>query len=163
MKRIWPHASLSILFVASGSVMAAQLPKEGSYDLTSCFSMTELAAIRMSKADMVSVREVLGTVRNATPGGFLDMSSFRCVQLSTNVNGTKSNINTCEAVDSDGDKMLTRQTGDGKKYETVTLAGTGKYEGIVRTGNMVNLGSIPPAKEGTVQGCFRQTGTYKLK
>jgi hypothetical protein len=44
-----------------------------------------------------------------------------------------------------------------------TLAGTGKYEGMVRTATAESLGQFPTIKPGTFQGCNRATGTYKLK
>ena len=42
-------------------------------------------------------------------------------------------------------------------------AGTGKYEGLVRTASVQTLGPFPAIKPGTFQNCNRQTETYKLK
>jgi hypothetical protein len=44
-----------------------------------------------------------------------------------------------------------------------TVAGTGKYEGMMLTGTVHPLGPFPVAKDGTFQDCNHQTGTYKLK
>ncbi len=43
------------------------------------------------------------------------------------------------------------------------VAGTGKYEGLATSGAVAPLGPFPTIKDGTFQGCNRQTGTYKMK
>ena len=62
-------------------------------------------------------------------------------------------MNMCEAIDKDGDKYLTRNSVEGPKTVQETLAGTGKYEGMVRTGTAESLGQFPTIKQGTFQGC----------
>jgi hypothetical protein len=44
-----------------------------------------------------------------------------------------------------------------------SLAGTGKYDGMVTTGTYQVLGKFPVIKEGTSQFCNHQVGNYKLK
>jgi hypothetical protein len=77
----------------------------------------------------------------------------------------------CEGVDKDGDKVFTRLTvgsidgvgqDDTHIGETVVIAGTGKYDGMTRTGTNENS-LIRSAKPGVIQRCGRATGTYKLK
>jgi hypothetical protein len=42
--------------------------------------------------------------------------------------------------------------------------GSGKYEGIIITSSaVVPVGPLPQIKEGTMQACNHQKGTYKLK
>ncbi len=88
------------------------------------------------------------------------------------VDGNFSATTTCEAVDKDGDKFLTRLIA-GFENQGVTLssdhtgkgtviAGTGKYEGMTRIGTNENY-PVPSVKPGTFQRCGRATGTYKLK
>jgi hypothetical protein len=153
---------VAALSVASAAV-AQTLPKEGSYDYISCYSGVEHATIAFSKTFGANIREYTGTNRSNPPGGFLDMSSYRCVSITANLDGRPSATSMCELVDRDGDKILSRFVGDGTRSEATSPAGTGKYEGIVRTGTSVDIGQFPAIKPGTFQRCFRQTGTYKLK
>jgi hypothetical protein len=59
----------------------------------------------------------------------------------------------CEGVDKDGDKRLAHyvSTPDGKLIRE-TVAGTGKYEGMVETSTTTPLGPFPVIKAGTFQG-----------
>jgi hypothetical protein len=52
---------------------------------------------------------------------------------------------------------------DGKETFYTVVAGTGKYDGMVTTRTLEQLGPFKAIKEGTFQGCNHQTGTYKLK
>jgi hypothetical protein len=154
----------SVAALSVASIAAAQtLSKEGSYDFISCYSGVEHATITFSKTFGANIREWTGTNRSNTPGGFMDMTSYRCVSLNANLDSKPSSTTLCEVMDKDGDKIFSRFVGDGSRSESTTPAGTGKYEGIVRTGTSVDIGQFPAIKSGTFQRCFRQTGTYKLK
>jgi hypothetical protein len=163
MKLHLTHVGLVAALAAAGAATAQTLPREGSYDYISCYSGVEHATIAFSKTFGANIREYTGTNRSVTPGGFLDMSSYRCLSLNANLDGKPSATSLCEAVDRDGDKVFSRFVGDGTRAEATTPAGTGKYEGIVRAGTSVDMGQFPAIKPGTFQRCFRQTGTYKLK
>jgi hypothetical protein len=84
--------------------------------------------------------------------------------MNTSFDGKITGSAVCESIDPDGDKRLSSfSTADGKTSRT-TVAGTGKYEGMVVTQNSFeNLGPFPAIKDGTSQACNHQTGTYKLK
>lgn len=165
MKRKLPIVPTAMFMVASAvsSALAADLPKEGTYDYSTCYAGVEHATISFSKTYSATIREWTGTDRSAIPGGFLDMASFRCVNLTATLDGKPSSTTFCETIDKDGDKIFSRFVGDATRSEATTPAGTGKYEGIVRTGTAVDVGPFPVAKPGTFQRCFRNTGTYKLK
>ena len=49
------------------------------------------------------------------------------------------------------------------KTSRETVAGTGKFEGITSTIDVVPLGPFPVVKPGTFQNCNRQSGTYRMK
>jgi hypothetical protein len=155
---------LALLIVASPfSAFAAELPKEGSYDFTSCNSgVTNV--ITFSKTHTGSSYEVTGTNRSNPPGGLFDKSTYRCVGMNTSFNGKDTAYTVCESIDADGDKRLAYfSLVDGKTTRT-NVAGTGKYEGMVATqSSFENLGPFPAIKDGTSQSCNHQTGTYKLK
>jgi hypothetical protein len=142
--------------------VAADLPKEGKYDITNCWSGIA-NSIDFSKTYTALSYELTGTSRSNPPGGVFDMVSVRCVGFGTTIDGKFSGINMCENIDKDGDKVLTKAIAEGPKQTSESLAGTGKYEGIVRTGVSEPLGAFPAAKPGTFQGCNHATGTYKMK
>jgi hypothetical protein len=154
---------LALLIVASPfSAFAAELPKEGSYDYTSCSSGVN-NVITFSKTHTASSYESTGTNRSNAPGGMFDKSTFRCVGMNASLDGKITASTVCEAIDVDGDKRLTYfSTADGKVTRTF-VAGTGKYEGMITTGTLEPLGPFPAIKDGTSQNCNHQTGTYKLK
>jgi hypothetical protein len=107
--------------------------------------------------------ELVGTNRTNPPGGVFDMMSFRCVGFTRTIEGKSSGTNLCEAVDKDGDKILVQNFVEGPRNKNDAITGTGKYEGIVRSGISDSLGVFPVPKPGSIQGCNHQTGTYKLK
>jgi len=155
---------LALLIVASPfSALAGELPKEGSYDFTSCNSGVA-NVITFSKTYTGSSYEMTGTVRSNPPGGLFDKSTYRCVGMRASLEGKITASNLCESIDPDGDKRLSSYSNvDGKESRT-QITGTGKWEGIVMTQlTFENLGPFPAIKDGTTQSCNRQTGTYKLK
>ena len=156
--------ALALLIVASPfSASAAELPKEGSYDYTACWSGVN-NVITFSKTHTASSFEMTGTNRSNPPGGIFDKNTFRCVGMNASLDGKITASTVCEATDVDGDKRLAYfSTVDGKVTRT-NVAGTGKYEGIVTTQTAFEqLGPFPTIKDGTSQNCVHQTGTYKLK
>ena len=154
---------LALLIVAFPfSAFAGELPKEGSYDYTSCWSGVN-NVITFSKTHTASSYESTGTNRSNPPGGMFGKGTFRCVGMNASLDANLTASTVCESIDVDGDKRLTYfSTGDGKVTRTF-VAGTGKYEGMVTTGTVEPLGPFPIIKAGTFQDCNHQTGTYKLK
>ena len=155
---------LALLIVASPfSAFAGELPKEGGFDYTSCWSGVN-NVITFSKTHTASSFELTGTTRSNPPGSMFDKNTFRCVGMNASLDGKITASTVCESIDVDGDKRLTYfSTGDGKVTRTFVL-GTGKYEGMVNTtGTVQPLGPFPAIKAGTFQDCNHQTGTYKLK
>jgi hypothetical protein len=153
-----------IIFIFAPSAFAAELPKEGNYDYTSCQTSVN-NAILFSKDHTASSYELTGSINSNPPGGMFDKNSFRCVGTNSSLSGKTTGMTVCEAIDVDGDKRLTYYSlaADGKvTREAVT--GTGKYEGMVVSGSKYEpIGPFPTIKVGTTQTCNRQTGTYKLK
>ena len=156
--------ALALLIVASPlSAFAAELPKEGSYDYTACWSGVT-NTITFSKTHTASSWENTGTNRSSPPGGMFDKMTFRCVGMDASFDGKNTWSGVCEAIDPDGDKRLASFSSVDGKVTRTNVAGTGKYDGIVVTQNSFeNLGPFPAIKDGTSQSCNHQTGTYKLK
>jgi hypothetical protein len=149
--------------VSTGSAFAAELPKEGKYDFTSCWSGVS-NTISFSKTHSAFSYEMTGTNRSNPPGGMFDKQTFRCVGMNASLGGKNAGSTVCEAIDADGDKRLTYfSVGSDGKIIREPVSGTGKYEGFVSSGSVEPLGPFPVIKEGTFQDCNHQTGTYKLK
>ena len=145
-----------------GSVLAQSVPKDGNYDFVSCYSGTA-SEIAFSKTHVAGSTEFVGSNRTTPPGGPFDMTAFRCVGTYALIDGKYSTSAYCEGVDKDGDKIMTRNTTEGPRGKQEVIAGTGKYEGMVRSGITEPLGQFPSIKPGTFTACNRQTGTYKMK
>ena len=154
---------LALLIVASPvSAFAAEVPKEGSYDYTSCWSGVN-NVITFSKTHTASSFEMTGTNRSNPPGGIFDKNTFRCVGMNSSLDGKITASTVCEAIDVDGDKRLTSFSNADGKITRTNVAGTGKYEGMITNGTVELLGPFPIIKDGTFQNCNHQPGTYKLK
>src|SRR5712664_1767013 len=151
-----------LIFTSAPSAFATELPKEGSYDYTSCWSGVN-NVITFSKTHTASSYEMTGTNRSNPPGGLFDKNTYRCVGMNASLDGKNTGSTVCEAIDVDGDKRLTyfSLASDGKVTRTFVV-GTGKYEGMITTGTVDPLGPFPVINAGTFQDCNHQTGTYKL-
>jgi hypothetical protein len=154
---------LALMILASAPAFAGELPKEGSYDFTSCWSGLG-NDITFSKTHTASSYEMTGAIRSNPPGGIFDKETFRCVGMNASLGGKNTSSTVCEATDADGNKRLTYfSLGSDGKVTREFVVGTGKYEGMVTTGTVEPLGPFPVIKAGTFQNCNHQTGTYKLK
>ncbi len=161
--RLFTKVGLTMLLTLSTVALAQALPKEGSFDITNCYSGTA-NRITFSKANFASTFEHSGTVLSNPPGGMFDKSTFHCVGMDSTFDGKSSGRSVCEATDPDGDKRLTDFSyGSDGKVTRMTVEGTGKYEGLVESSSYTRLGPFPVIKTGIYQNCNHQTGTYKLK
>ena len=156
------HVIGSLALLGSAVVLAADYPKEGKYDFTSCWAGTS-SPIAFSKTHFANNIEFTGSSRSNPSGGFGDMTSFRCVGTIYGFAGKPSGTVVCESVDRDGDKALSHYAVEGGESKRTAIVGTGKYDGMVSSGTTQALGPFPTIKAGTFQNCNRQTGTYKLK
>ena len=147
----------------TGAMGAVNLPKEGSFDYTACWSGNS-SDIAFSNSQGASSFEMTGMILSNPPGGPFDKNTFRCVGMNTMINDKAGGGNVCEAVDADGDKRYVQFFigADGSVTRQV-VSGTGKYAGMVMNTTVTTLGPFPGIKAGTFQSCNRQTGTYKLK
>jgi hypothetical protein len=157
-------ATAFVGIAAAGTTIAADLPKEGQYEFTACQSGV-FTSVGPTNTVFAASWEGTGSTMTTPPGGMFDRLAFHCVGYTTAFDG-KAPVasNACVAVDKDGDKIFARFTPQGPGVWTrETVAGTGKYEGMMMSGTAVAMAAAPAAKPGTFQNCNRQTGTYKLK
>lgn len=81
------HAiALLIAISATPSAFATELPKEGSYDYTACWSGVN-NTITFSKTHTASSYEMTGSILSNPPGGMFDKNSFRCVGMNASLDG----------------------------------------------------------------------------
>jgi hypothetical protein len=151
-----------IVFAFAPSAFAAEFPKEGNFDYTACWSGTS-STISFSKDHTARSFEHTGSNRSNPEGGLFDKTTFRCVGMNASLGGKNTGTAVCESVDRDGDKRLSYFSTSEGKVTRETVAGTGKYDGMVMSATVQPLGPFPVIKEGTLQDCNHQTGTYKLK
>lgn len=154
---------LLIAAAAVSSAPAADISKEGRYDFISCWSGVSTEIV-FSKTHSARTYEITGATRSNPPGGFADKTTFRCIGMNHSFDGKAGATSVCEMIDPDGDKRLAHFSTLGGNVVREHVAGTGKYDGMTMTGNVVQpLGPFPVIKPGTFQDCNEQTGTYKLK
>src|SRR5882762_8385003 len=108
-----------LIFTSAPSAFATELPKEGSYDYTSCWSGVS-SVITFSKTHTASSYELTGTNRSNPPGGLFDKSTYRCVGMNASFDGKNTAYTVCESIDVDGDKRLSYFSlgSDGKTTRT---------------------------------------------
>jgi len=148
---------------AMGIAFAAELPREGSYDHTTCFTRIS-TRIDYSPTHFAYSHEDTGTSVSSPPGGLFDGETVRCVGMTASFDGKRSGSTVCEGVARNGDKRLTRFWYDSEGvYQREAVTGTGQYEGLITTGTVKAVGQTRQIKPGTTQYCNRGTGTYKLK
>ena len=81
------HFVTLVGLASMGSAFAAELPKEGSYDFTACWSGVS-NMITFSKTHTASSYEMTGTIRSNPPDGMFDKNSFRCVGMNASLAGS---------------------------------------------------------------------------
>jgi hypothetical protein len=156
-----------ILIVTAGISIASasEVPKEGTYEYSACWSGT-VVEMPLNGGAVAQNTEITGTTRAKTPGTMFDNNSFRCLGSQIMHDGkVASGRAVCMALDADGDKRYASfTTGEDGKTVRKELGGTGKYDGMVTSNQTVEMmPTTPIVVPGTVQGCNHQTGTYKLK
>jgi len=151
-----------IVFSAQTSQGAVERPpKEGKYEALFCFS-GENHIIATSDSMLGGSFRVTGIQRTPRPGDHWDGLSGRCDGAWALVNGTFEEHGSCELIDADGDKHFGQFSRIGTKGVWRAFGGTGKYVGLTVNGEYEPAGSFPTAEAGTVQGCSRSHGTWKL-
>ncbi len=160
--RIIPAAVVCAV-MGIGVAVAADLPKEGDYDYTACFTRNS-TRIEYSKSHFAYSYEEVGTSVSSPPGGLFDDETVRCVGMTASFDDKNSGGSVCVGVAKNGDTRLTRfwYDNDGK-YQREAVSGTGRYDGMVTTGSVKRVGETKRIKPGTTQFCNQATGTYRLK
>ena len=162
--RILHSFGLLLAMLVSGSAWPTDLPKEGSYDIKTCFTRNS-TYIEYSLTQFAYSYEEAGLVVSSPPGGLFDQEEVRCVGMTASMAGQRTGGAVCIGVAKDGDRRLTRFTYDTNgRVQREAVSGTGKYDGLVLAGSTVqNVGPAPDPKAARAETCNRQTGSYKLR
>jgi hypothetical protein len=148
--------------LASGSLAAAPLPKEGPVNVTSCF-VGDITLMEASKENKFGSVTLNGLRFTPTEGGLGDATTTECfVQSSVDATGVIGS-GVCVSVDTDGDKVSSEITGKNGVGKWIFTGGTGKYAGITGNGEYKPIRKFPAMmQQGKMGTCNSSTGTYKL-
>ena len=164
LTKIGPIGAFCVVAVAN-LALAADLPKEGKYDYTTCFTRT-VTYVEYSPTQSAWSYSELGKSVSEPPGGMFDGDEVQCLGMTASLEGKRFGNTACAGVAKDGAKRLSRFWYDAEgKLQRETIAGTGKYNGMVTTGTVQDVKAPPSMKPGTqtFDYCNRNVGTYKLK
>lgn len=149
-------ASLVLLAPAA----LGQTAKEGTVESINCWG-GPVHVMTPSANERFGTYTVTGGSQSANK--LFDAMSIECVGVFENRPAGWQHKGYCVSQDASGDKTyladtVTPQGG----YTWEYLGGTGKFQGITGGGKVERLGNISPVRAGTLQGCRRILGTYKL-
>ncbi|HZP92693.1 MAG TPA: hypothetical protein VFB20_07420 [Burkholderiales bacterium] len=153
--------SLGILLLAVGLSARADVPKEGRFDYKACYAGPHHMTVH-AKDQMGGAYEVYG-MQLAEPNQLFYNLVELCLGSWTLIKGEYAETGSCEFTDPAGDKFFvvySRKNQEDGVWRAIS--GTGKYDGIVLSGNWMPFTqfSQPP---GQVLQCNRNWGSYKLR
>lgn len=152
---------LSII-LASASLAAAPLPKEGAVNLTSCF-VGERTLMEASKDNQFGSLTLNGLRFAPAEGTPFDASTVECVTQYHADATARNATGFCVTVDADGDKWSSDAAGINGVGKWRFISGTGKYAGITGGGEYKPIRKFPAMmQQGKFSTCNSTTGTYKL-
>lgn len=151
----------SVLAMAALACMPAlsQIAKEGPIDTTFCWGgpMHIVPATPNGRFGTYVVKGGTSAAESA-----FDSMILECAGAFDSLAGALQSRGYCVFEDGNGDRIvgvdsLTTQGG----YDWEYVGGTGKFQGISGRGRMEQMGDLGPAP-GTLRGCRRMVGSYKL-
>jgi hypothetical protein len=153
--------------MASGAAVAADLPKEGTFNATySAFGT--IKATTIGKERVMVVFDENGLTRS---DGFSDHMTWHCWGMAEFVNGVGAPQGSCVGIDPAGDQVSIDFThekwhslNEQNVHASATItAGTGKYTGITGGWTYVaHVNEFRTAVEGTFALDCTNAGSYKL-
>jgi hypothetical protein len=149
----------------AAAASAADLPREGNFDFTTCWTR-HVTRIEYASGRAAWSYDERGTAVSEPRGGMFDGDQIHCVGATVNVDGKFHGNSACIATAPDGATRLSRVWyGEDGKLQRETIGGTGKYGGMATTGTIKTVKEPPEPVAGTrtVEYCSRNTGTYKVK
>lgn len=160
--RKWALFALPLLAATGVFAQAANpavMAREGTYEQTLCFG-GPAHVISASDTDRYGTYQVTGGTQSATKA--FDSLSLECIGTFEMRSGVYRHKGYCLFQDAGGDKFHVADTASPQAYTVEMLGGTGKFKGITGSASIERLGAMTPVRQGTLQGCRRVTGSYKL-
>lgn len=151
------------LLAAAGALAQAASPapmaRAGTYEQTLCFG-GPAHLINASDTDRYGTYQTTGGTQSTTKA--FDSMSLECIGTFELRSSVYRHKGYCVFQDASGDKFHAADTASPQGYTVELLGGTGKFKGITGSANIERLGAMTPVRQGTIQGCRRVTGSYKL-
>jgi hypothetical protein len=162
MNKVTKIAFQLSIVLASASLAAAPLPKEGPVNATSCF-VGDRTLMETSKENQFGSLILNGLRFTATEGALFDATTAECiVQYRVDASGSHAS-GYCVTIDADGDKLSSDLAGKNGVGKWSFIGGTGKYAGITGGGEYKPIRKFPAMmQQGKMGTCNSTTGTYKL-
>ena len=164
MKTTKKRALSALVLLAAASAIAqaanpAPMPREGTYEQTLCFG-GPAHVISASDTDRYGTYQLTGGTQSATKA--FDSMSLECIGTFEMRSGAYRHKGYCIFQDASGDKFHVADSATPQAYAAELLGGTGKFNGITGNATIERLGAMTPVRQGTLQGCRRVSGRYKL-
>ncbi|MFO1198825.1 MAG: hypothetical protein U1E86_17825 [Burkholderiaceae bacterium] len=150
--------ALAVAALAVGTSFA-QMPKEGPVDMSMCFG-GPTQTLSPTPQDRFGTYALMGGVRAAS--GPAESLSVECLGIfETGARGTVTQ-GYCVFQDASGDRIFGVDGRNAQGYTWEWRGGTGRFAGITGSGVLEVVGVMAPVRPGTLQGCRRVTGRYRL-
>ena len=151
---------LTLVAAATAALAFGATAQEVPYDFVAC-THTKVTMLESTPDFAAYGSESWGTVATSTTKEW-ENASTHCLGYVRVVSGKPSGKGTCKWVFASGDSAVGEyEYGDaGAKFAWV--AGIGKLKGIEGGGTFKPVFTAKPSEAGTVQGCRRDWGKFKL-
>lgn len=154
------NAVVSALAALAATAALAQAAKEGPVESINCWG-GPVHVMTPGANERFGTYTVTGGSQSANK--LFDAMSLECVGVFENRPGGWQHKGYCVSQDPAGDKTYLVDSASAQgAYTWEYLGGTGKFQGITGGGKVERLGNITPVRAGTLQGCRRIVGAYKL-
>lgn len=136
--------------------------KEGRYEFTSCFAGTVRVLAVNDKLSARSVN-ISGISFTSPTGGPFHGQTFDCAISALAQDGHTQATGHCVHADGNGDRWISRFSDRDMIGTVEAVGGTGKYNGMVLTGQFSPAVIAAPITAGSVQICLQNSGTYRMR
>jgi hypothetical protein len=137
------------LLLASSSVWAADLPKQGADNYTTTY--ITVSRTQMKAGDRtIATAELVGITRNDNGGPMFSDMGARCLGISELVGKDDFGQGTCMETDNDGDEMYSTYQFKGSSGVHTFVGGTGKYAGLSGTADFTVQSVKSPDGRGMI-------------
>ena len=147
------------LLAAAQAAAQAQIPKEGGIDWSLCFG-GQVHSVSATPQQSFGTYVLTGVARGAA--GLAVLLSAECVGTFEASGRASKSSGYCVYQDAAGDRIHGVDSRGPQGYVWEIRGGTGKFEGVTGGGTVEAVGQVPAIRPGTMQGCRRLVGTYRL-